>query len=394
MSEKTLAFRNKCPNFARKKYDIIHSENTIILLFLIIMRFVSKFCKGLLMVVACAFVTACSLKKEHTQETPLVRLVEAETSVSGGMSSFPGKTYPSDVSNVAFRVSGTIESVLVKEGDHVRRGQVIARMDSRDYQVQLDATRAEYESVKAECERIIALYNDNGTSQNNYDKARYGLQQITQKLRHAEDQLADCVVTAPFDGYVQGVLHKSHETVAAGMPVVNLFASNGIELRINIPANEYQRAKEFDHFTASFAAIPEKDYDLRLLSVAQKANANQLYEVRLLLVDESKSVTPGMTAMVTVFYDVKNLPVLTKIPSSAIFESRGHSCIFVYNQTDSTIHQREIILNSLTNDGLCLVHVRLADNERVVECGVHHLSDGDKVRPNPVPSSTNVGGLL
>lgn len=58
---------------------------------------------------------------------------------------------------------------------------MLAELDPTDYQVQLDATEAEYRQIKAEAERVIALYQENGTTPNTYDKAVYGLKQITSK---------------------------------------------------------------------------------------------------------------------------------------------------------------------------------------------------------------------
>ena len=182
--------------------------------------------------------SACGQKEVTVSEVPLVRLTQVKQVAASEHTSYPAQTRAINTSNVAFRVSGTLANVKVKEGDYVREGQVIAVMDDRDYQVQLSATEAEYAQIKADCERVIALYNDGSTTAQNYDKARYGLEQITAKYQHAKDQLADCQLKAPFNGYVQKVLHEDHETVSAGMPIASLFCSNGLDVVSNIPASE------------------------------------------------------------------------------------------------------------------------------------------------------------
>ena len=352
---------------------------------------ISLFFVGLL---ATMMLSSCDSKKQKTEnQVPLVRLATAQSSVGVRQNSYPGRTQASETSNAAFRVSGTLSSVPVMVGDHVRQGQVIARMDSRDYQVQLTAVTAEYESTKAECERIIALYAENGTSQNNYDKARYGLEQITMKYQHAKDQVEDCVLRAPFDGYVQAVLHESHETVSAGMPIVSLFASKGVEVVIYIPAVEYMRSDDFSRFHASFDVMPNKTYNLRLLTISQKANANQLYEMRLLLEDADKQITPGMTAIVDILYKEEGeIPV--EIPTSAVFEENDQSYVYVFDEASSTIRKSEVRVSIIESNGNVKVIKGLEAGQKVVSAGVHHLTDGQQVEPVAKITKTNVGGLL
>ena len=116
---------------------------------------------------------------------------------------FPGKVKAAQDISLAFRVSGTISKIHVKDGARVQEGQLLAELDPTDYQVQLDATEAEYQQIKAEAERVMALYKDNGTTPNANDKAVYGLKQITAKYKHHKDQLAYTRLYAPFNGYVQ-----------------------------------------------------------------------------------------------------------------------------------------------------------------------------------------------
>jgi len=158
--------------------------------------------------------------------------------------SFTGLVRSADLVNVAFRVSGTISRVVVKEGDYVKKGQLLAILDDRDYQVQLNATKAEYESVKADAERVIALYEDGSTTAQNYDKARYGLQQISQKLANHTNQLRDTRLVAPMAGVVKQKLRESGEAVAAGLSVVELSSSDRLEIEIDLPAKEFMNLKE------------------------------------------------------------------------------------------------------------------------------------------------------
>jgi RND family efflux transporter MFP subunit len=351
---------------------------------------------NLLWAVLVTFVlTACSARESATTAVPTVRLTTVAPSGTAQTSLYPGRTKASETINMAFKVSGTLQRVPVRSGDYVRRGQLIAQMDDRDYRLQLDATEAEYRQVKAEAERVIALYNDSGTTANNYDKARYGLEQITAKYNNHKNQLADTRLTAPFDGYVQEVICDEHETVAAGMPVLKLFSAGGTEVVINIPASEFQQKERISGFTCTFDVLPGRTFPLKLINVASKANANQLYETRLLLEGAHPEITPGMTAMVTIAYAPQEADKpLVSVPSRAVFDDGEGASVYVYDAATGTIRRRAVQVSALHTDGTTDITAGLQVGEEVVTAGVHHLTDGQAVTPMAAPSPTNVGGLL
>ena len=190
----------------------------------------------------CQLLVACTgSKSESVEEIRYVKTVQAVRISDAAELSYPGRTKSSEEVNVAFRVSGPIQRLLVKEGQFVSKGQLIAEMDPRDYEVQLSATQAEYEQIKADAERVMALYKEDGTTASNYDRARYGLQQITEKLAHHKNQLADTRLYAPISGYVQTKMHEAGETVSAGMPIVSMFNAGDVEIEVFVPPTMHGR---------------------------------------------------------------------------------------------------------------------------------------------------------
>ncbi len=381
---------------------------------------------------------SCSNGAKDTRE---YQTVKTDTVVSaGGQTSlqYPGKVKAAQDISLAFRVSGTIQKIYVKDGARVQAGQLLAELDPTDYQVQLDATEAEYKQIKAEAERVMALYKDNGTTPSANDKAVYGLKQITAKYRHHKDQLGYTRLYAPFSGYIQKRLFEAHETVGAGMPVLSMISNSAPEVEINLPAAEYIRREQFDRYRCTFDIYPEQTYELKLISVTPKANANQLYTMRLQLVTDNRPVpSPGMNTMVTILCNndssrnlsVPGSAVLQKdgkacvfvynpsdskvhsrevtilcnndssrnlsVPGSAVLQKDGKACVFVYNPSDSKVHSREVTLVRLLSNGRSIIASDgLQPGDQVVSAGIHHIKDGETVTPLPAASDTNIGGLL
>ena len=357
-------------------------------------------CNLAMLFVIAAIMNSCSKKQEQTEDVSFVKTAKVESVGELSSLTYPGKTRSAEQVNVAFRVSGPINRVYVKEGDYVRKGGLIAEMDNRDYKVQLSATQAEYELVKSDAERVIALWNEGNTTASNYDKARYGLQQITEKLANHRNQLADTKLYAPISGYVQQKMHEAGETVAAGMPVD---INNPFILTIYV---EDVKQEDLD---------PKKITLIKKISLGKDADALQKINMLNLMsrskmytltsdgkeikgnYDKSK-ITPGMTTMVYVDYrtlgEGAGSSVMNKIPASAVLHVGEENIVYVLNEKTGIIKKRIVTIVRLDMHGNALISEGLETGEIVVCAGVRNLKDGEKVKELPKMSKDNVGGLL
>ena len=197
--------------------------------------------KGLAVTAAAASITSilagCGTNGEQgrkEESIPYVRTATAENTGSTRTVSYPGRIQPEKDVNLSFRVAGPIAAVHFREGQHVCKGDTLAEIEERDYALQLEATTAKYEQAKAEAGRVIELADRGSAAQNDYDKARYGLEQMTALYNAHKNALNDTKMTAPFDGYVQQIHFETGETVGAGMPVVTLISDNAPVVRVDI----------------------------------------------------------------------------------------------------------------------------------------------------------------
>ena len=307
---------------------------------------------------------------------------------------YPGKIKAASEVKLSFRVAGPIRAVLPEVGAFVKKGELIAEIDPRDYEIQLSATEAEYNQVKEEAGRVIELYNRGSVPVNDYDKAVAGIKQITAKYNAHKNALADTRLTAPFDGYIQKKYYDSHETVAAGYPVVSMINSNYFDVDIDIPSSDFVRQDLFKSFSCAIDVFPGQVFPLELIEITRKANLNQLYRMRLRLKPvPGVDIAAGMSVNVTIEYN-PNEEALTVVPLSAMFEENGESAVWVYNPKTQTVTKRVIQLKKLLKTGELIVSEGLAAGEIVVSAGVHSLKEGMSVELLKPVSKTNVGGLL
>ena len=338
---------------------------------------------------------ACGNRQDKQQQIQSVKVEQVMPNSEKSVLQFPGRVMAAQHVDLAFRVSGTLQQIYVKEGQHVKAGQLIAQLDPTDYEIQLKGTEGKYKEVKAEAERVIALYKDGGTTPNNYDKAVYGLQQITAMYEHHKDQLAYTRLYAPFDGYIQKKIFQPHETVGAGMPIVSMMGAGSPEVEINLPAADYIRREQFSHYSCTFDIYPAKVYALSRVSLTRKANANQLYTMRLKLEKTDMPMpTPGMNTMVSIYYNDQADQSL-RVPASALLREGDQTYVYIYRKSSRKVERCAVEIVHLMSNGQTVVNSKeLTLDDEVVSAGVHHIKDGETVKLVDTITKTNIGGLL
>lgn len=338
--------------------------------------------------------TSCKDKKEAKEELPLIvktAIVEKQNDIK--TIAYPAKIVARQEVNISFRIAGPIAKINVTEGQFVHKGDILAEMDERDYKIQLEATTAQYKQIKAEAERVIELYKRNSVPQNDYDKAVYGLQQITALFNAHTNALADTKLRAPFDGYVNKIVFKANETVAAGMPIIAMISSGKPQVSVDIPSKDYINSKYFNKFYCTVNVYPDRIFPLDLVNISKKANLNQLFNATLSFRNGEKELpVSGMSANVFIEYKYGS-DTLMNIPVNAIFSENNKSYVWIVTG-ESTVTMREIEPIDFTRNGTAVIFKGLQEGERIVIAGVHSLDEGQKVRIMKESSKTNIGNLL
>ena len=147
-------------------------------------------------------------------------------------------------------------------------------------------------------------------------------------------------------------------------------------------------------YNALFDVLPGAVVPLKFISVMAKANANQLYTMRLKIDGDTKGIAPGMSAWVSVLAADSASHVEVRVPSTALVEDKGESFVYLYDEQSQTVRRCHVKVVRLHTDGTAVVDGVLSPGNIVVSTGANHIKTGDRVTPLPPVSETNVGGLL
>lgn len=331
-------------------------------------------------VLICISALSCNNRTERKS----IPVKKVKTAIASASENYMTEDYPARVvsaseANLSFRIAGPIEKIHVVQGQHVKKGDLLAVMQQRDYKLQYSATEAEYLQIKAEAERAMELYKRGSASKSDYDKAYYGLTQITAKYNAHKNALGDTELRAPYDGYVTKINFRENEIINAGMPVMRIVSDGAPEMEVHISAHDYVKRAQMEGCSCSIDAFPESTFPLQLIDISGKANLNQLFTMKLAIDPSPKGElpSPGMAGIVSIKYRTASAGNV-EIPLSAIFGENDRSYVWVVD--NGKVSRRSIVVSNIDRKGRATVSQGLNAGETVVSAGTHSLTEGAEVK--------------
>ncbi len=337
---------------------------------------------------------ACNSLEESAENSyqKLVKTVTVEETSATKSKQFPGTIQEAEEINLAFRVAGPIAKIHVKEGQFVKKGQLVAEMDSRDYLVQQKATETQVKQLQSEYARIAELNKRKSVADNDYEKMKAGKEMAEAKLKNANDQLTDTKLYAPFSGYITSVMFDDGELVNHGTPIATIIDVSLFKVEIDVPASMYLNKNYITSIECTQENIPNKTFNLNLVSNNVKANSNGLYKFYLYHTPEKNTkLALGMNVLVHINYSTQENTILS-IPIESIFKKDNESYVWLYK--DGTVSSKKITVNNIIKDGNIGVLSGLKAKDELVIGGLHLLKENEEVKKVEPQSKTNVGNIL
>ena len=326
--------------------------------------------------------------EETVQQTTEVivqpALTEVVASSVGDELNFNGVVRSAERADLSFRVGGMLTEILVKEGDQVAKGDLLARLDSRDAKTELASARLERQKAEDDYKRASTIFeksqaisrSDLDAITTKYNLARNRAAEAARKLEYTE-------LRAPFDGIIGRKLVDNHSQIQANAPVVVLHDLGDLEVVINLPDKVMLSGLHETSANAELAAIPDALFPLTLRTWATQADpVSQTYQVVLGFSDlKGLRVLPGMAVKVIAAQSAEGQSRASiTVPLTAIVpDNQGGQFVWVVG-SDNKVSKRAVAVGSLRNDRI-VVENNLEPGERVIAAGVSSLKEGMEVHP-------------
>jgi len=344
---------------------------------------------AIFMTAVLAFLMASCAKEEEKAAVEVVRPLKMMTIASGGEAfkrAFPGKVQASQEVDLSFKVSGPLIEFPVKEGQNVKKGALLARIDPRDFKTNLDQAKARALEAEQQFKRYKDLYIQKQVSKADFDKYKSARDVARAQQNEVQHALEDTYLRAPFAGVIAKKLVDNFQEVQAKQPIVSLQDISSVEIRIDVPEALMATARDRKDTTAmaEFSTAPGKQYKLSIKEFSTSADPQtQTFRITLLMKQpEDINVLPGMTASVVVTdAPTKGIGDQIVIPAIAVFsDESGTPHVWVVDPKTMKTHRRKVTTGSLTGKESIRITDGLKPGETIAVTGVTQLREGMKVR--------------
>jgi RND family efflux transporter MFP subunit len=292
--------------------------------------------------------------------------------------------------DLAFRVAGKITERIVNVGDRVHTGDVIARLDPQDLQLQVASAEAEiaaatsnfaqassdemrFTSLKARGYAAVADYERKKSAK---DEADGRLERARRALELARNQLAYAVLQANADGVITATLAEPGQVVAVGQAVARLAQHGEVEALVALPETWLGEARATQASVRLWSG-PQRRFAAHLRELSPQADPQtRTYAARFTIENPDETVALGMTATVILAHDGD--AAVAKLPLSAVLNRGAGASVYVVDKAGA-LELRPVTVASFTADA-ALLTAGVNAGERVVTLGVQKLAAGEKVR--------------
>jgi len=356
---------------------------------------------ALMITISLLFLTSC--QQQEVRQEQRLRNVKYQAVKAGKNASsriFPGLAKASTDADLSFRIPGTLISLPVKIGNHVKRGQTIAKLDPSQFQLQaqqaqatLAQATANWRNARAAYERVKGLYENNNASRHDLDAARAladsSLAQVNAAKKAWELALLNISYThlkAKTDCYIAAVYVSSNEFVSSGQNIVNVVCGSSLDVEVAAPGIYIAAIRYAMPVTITFSIFPGKIFTAKVTEVGVATiSGGTTFPVTVTLDKQQPGLRPGLDAEVTFHFPENPSNIITIIPAFAVTEDEKGRFVYLVKpgETSATgiIKRQTVTVGELRDTGLEITD-GLAFGDKVVTAGVSVIRDGLQVKLN------------
>lgn len=286
-----------------------------------------------------------------------------------------GTVASSEEARLAFKVGGVINKVYVKEGQTVRKGQLLATLDLTEIDAQVNQAQFSADKSERDMKRIQNMVRDTAATLEQLQNATTGHEVAQQNLKIAKFNQSYAKIISPIAGTVTQKMINEGELIGANNPAFLLASNhkNDWVVRVGVSDKDWARIKMGDKASVSLDAYPNEPFSGTISNLAQSADpASKLYEIEVKINPAGKRFANGLYAKVNLIpSQSRNYAV---IPVEAVIEGNGENA-FVFINNHGKAKRIPIKIGYLDGENVLITN-GLEDISEVVTAGSAYLTEG------------------
>lgn len=283
---------------------------------------------------------------------------------------------------VVAKTSGVMLQLLAEEGDLVKAGQVLARIDPDRPRLEMERSRATVRKLENNYRRSQELLASKLVSAEASDQIRYDLEAARAAYELAQLELSYTNIVAPIDGVIAQRNAKEGNLIQLNSSLFRIVDTRRLEAVLNVPERDLATMEAGLRVTMQADALPGKQFEGRIDRVSPVVDGGSGTFRVVVEFPGSDGLRPGMFGRIEVVYDERT-DALT-IPRAALIEDGGETT--VYAVRDGKAVRVPIQVGHLSGE-LAEVLKGLKEGEQVVTAGKIALRDGASVDVLDAPAA-------
>lgn len=280
-----------------------------------------------------------------------------------------------DEATVNAKQGGVIEQVLVEEGQRVRAGQVLAKLETERQALEVSRAKAALDKLDQDHKRNESVYQRNLVSREAYERTKFELEGARAAYDLARLALQESEIRAPFDGVVSLRHIKVGNQIQAGSPAFRVTRMDRLQAQIYVPERDIHKLAAGQKSTLSVDAWPDRTFRGEILRVNPVVDAQTgTVKVTVAMSADQPELKPGMFGRVEILYDRRAQALL--VPKDAVLTEDAAQSVFVV--ADGRARRRAIRTGYSDADHFEVIE-GLTSGEQVVVTGQTNLKDDAKV---------------
>jgi RND family efflux transporter MFP subunit len=323
-------------------------------------------------------------KKQSVPESIPVRVAEIGKDSRTGQIQASGYLSTEDEARLSFKVGGIIERIYVREGEKIRKGQLLATLKTTEISAQVQQVELSVEKARRDYARVQNLYRDSVATLEQLQNAKTGLEIAQQGLRAAGFNQQYAKIYATADGFVVKQLKNEGELAEPGGPLLvtrAVSAGSGWILAVGLSDREWVQVSPGDEATVSFDAFPGKTFPARVHRRALAADPSSgvfATELRVDFGNEQPAVGIFGKASIRISQPTQGF----SIPYDALLEANGKQGFVFVTNDGKTVKRVPVTISSISPQVVYLSG-GLEAYKQVVIAGSPYLTDRSAIRIMP-----------
>jgi RND family efflux transporter MFP subunit len=331
--------------------------------------------------------------KEDSRPVKLMTLGSAGDSVT---LEYPGVIDSLQSVDLGFEVAGQIIDLPIISGQEVMKGDLLARLDPRDYKAARDSAESKRRSYRADYGRAKRIFDLGAGSQANVDQTLRDIEVAIEELKTAQKALDDTYLRAPFSGEIAEIPPDNFQNVEAKEKILKLQDLSSLEIDVAVPEQDIalsppglslEERTQFMRPEIEVSVVPGQRFPAKYKKIDSTADpVTRTYPATFSFANPADIIIlPGMTAKVIVHIKAEKLTSTGKpgfmIPVDATaVDEQSNAYVWRVDPDTMQVSRMRVELGAMSGEKIRILN-GLEQGDRIAISGVHHLREGMKVRP-------------